>query len=225
MCEADGELFGTLCGIDPQPKPNGLVDELPMIEMLGRPLSSYLASELRLTANARFSPMEQSASFVDTETNTLSSLGWDRIVEAEESRCAMFGLQAYVFAAQLEANARDHVGAAISVIRERVSGEVSIARVDGQILLLIPECDSTRGISILAQLRELFAVRHIDARCCAPSFLVTARICQVHSRLARVMRIARRSRGGRTPSLAAVRPIERLDFIAGFAWFNALAHD
>ncbi len=48
--DADGGLFGTLCAIDPAPQKESLVDELPLIELLSRLLSSYLVAELKLSA-------------------------------------------------------------------------------------------------------------------------------------------------------------------------------
>jgi len=40
---ADGSLFGTLCAIDPAPRPPSLGDELPLVELNGKLLSSLLA--------------------------------------------------------------------------------------------------------------------------------------------------------------------------------------
>ena len=51
--DADGGLFGTLCGIDPQAQGERLVDQLPLIELLGKLPSSYLVAELKLTAVER----------------------------------------------------------------------------------------------------------------------------------------------------------------------------
>jgi GAF domain-containing protein len=42
---ADGSLFGTLCAIDPAPQPPTVGDELPLVEMSGRILSSLLEDE------------------------------------------------------------------------------------------------------------------------------------------------------------------------------------
>lgn len=49
----EGELFGTLCAIDPSPKQVSIKDELPSIEKLARVLSTVLASDLRATAQKR----------------------------------------------------------------------------------------------------------------------------------------------------------------------------
>jgi GAF domain-containing protein len=43
----DGSLFGTLCGIDPLPRPDTIVDDQPLFELQARLLSTILAAELR----------------------------------------------------------------------------------------------------------------------------------------------------------------------------------
>jgi len=45
MLRADGSLFGTLCGIDPAPQPPSVGDELPLVELSGRLLSSMIEKE------------------------------------------------------------------------------------------------------------------------------------------------------------------------------------
>jgi hypothetical protein len=42
---ADGSLFGTLCAIDPSPQPPSVGDDLPIVELGGRILSSLLESD------------------------------------------------------------------------------------------------------------------------------------------------------------------------------------
>jgi GAF domain-containing protein len=42
---ADGSLFGTLCAIDPSPQPPSVGDDLPVVELGGRILSSLLESD------------------------------------------------------------------------------------------------------------------------------------------------------------------------------------
>lgn len=164
--DADGGLFGTLCGIDPQPKPDELTAELPLVELLGRLLSSYLAAELKLSTGARLKQIEEcSTAFVDNETNTLTQAGWDRIIAAEESRCAMFGAPAYVIAARVTENAIDKVKLAVGAIRAEVSGDVSIAFVDNQIFLLAPECDAEKGTLLLSRIRDSLSAQNIDVRC------------------------------------------------------------
>ena len=45
LLRADGSLFGTLCGIDPAPQPPAVGDELPLVELSGRLLSSMLEKD------------------------------------------------------------------------------------------------------------------------------------------------------------------------------------
>lgn len=164
LCDADGELFGTLCGIDPNPVSDELANELPLIQLLGRLLSSYLVSELKLSASARIRQAEElSSSFVDVATNTLTRPGWDRIIEAEESRCAMYGNPAFVIVAELSETTT--AKSAVAAIREQVSGDVSIALVENQILLLAPECDAATGTTLLDRIRESLSTKGVSACC------------------------------------------------------------
>src|SRR5471032_1549513 len=53
LVDAAGELFGTLCGLNPQPMPSSLVNEQPMVEVLADMLSGLLSAELATTALTR----------------------------------------------------------------------------------------------------------------------------------------------------------------------------
>lgn len=48
---ADGSLFGTLCAFDPAPQPPSVGDELPLLELNGRLLSSLLETGARQRQN------------------------------------------------------------------------------------------------------------------------------------------------------------------------------
>ncbi len=45
LVRADGSLFGTLCGIDPAPQPPAVGDDLPLVELSGRILTSLLEQD------------------------------------------------------------------------------------------------------------------------------------------------------------------------------------
>ena len=55
LSRKDGTLFGTLCAINPQPLSDALKAELPLVELLGKLLSTVLEFELNAEVQARIS--------------------------------------------------------------------------------------------------------------------------------------------------------------------------
>ncbi len=53
IMDADGELFGTLCAIDPSTQPTRIVEELPLVELLAGLLSGMLSTEMKLNAQLK----------------------------------------------------------------------------------------------------------------------------------------------------------------------------
>ena len=155
LCDADGDLFGTLCGIDPSPKPEELTEALPLIELLGQLLSSYLVAEMRLTASSRLHQLDGlTTTFVEPESGALTRDGWERVLRAEQSRCDMYGLSAYVIAVEVSSGDHAQIREAIGLIRQQISGVESIALLDDRIMVLAPECDEEKGASFLGSINK-----------------------------------------------------------------------
>ncbi len=91
ISDAEGSLFGTLCAIHPTTQPQSLVDELPTIKFLSRLLSSLLVTELKLTALQRQKHLISTRNTIDSTTGLLNLAGWQKIVNAEERRCKIYG--------------------------------------------------------------------------------------------------------------------------------------
>lgn len=91
LVDGEGSLFGTLCAIDPTPQSEQLNDELPMVELISRLLSSLLTAELKLTAQKRASDFSSSACETDPISGLLTKSSWGRVVAAEERRCRLYG--------------------------------------------------------------------------------------------------------------------------------------
>jgi diguanylate cyclase len=98
----DGALFGTLCAIDPQPQPESIEEDLPLVEMVASMLSGLLATELKAVEMER----AKERAIEEAETDALTGLSnrhaWDRVLAAEEERCRRYGHRASVILADLD---------------------------------------------------------------------------------------------------------------------------
>jgi diguanylate cyclase (GGDEF)-like protein len=102
IVQPDGELFGTVCGVDPHPQPESLGDLRPMLDLLSSLLSAVLAGDLYATAAARELEQARREADVDALTGLLNRRGWDRYLEVEEERFRRFGDPAYVVVIDLD---------------------------------------------------------------------------------------------------------------------------
>jgi diguanylate cyclase (GGDEF)-like protein len=98
----DGSLFGTLCGYDPARQPVGLVDQLPLLDLLSSMLSAVLAADSAVTAVARELETARREADTDSLTGLLNRRGWDRYLEKEEDRFRRFGDAACVLVLDLD---------------------------------------------------------------------------------------------------------------------------
>jgi diguanylate cyclase (GGDEF)-like protein len=102
IVNADGKLFGTVCGLDPASQPESLRAHQPLLDLLSSLLSAVLEADVAATTIAR--ELEQARS--DAETDALTGLinrrGWDRYLQQEEQRYRRFGDPACVVVLDLD---------------------------------------------------------------------------------------------------------------------------
>jgi diguanylate cyclase (GGDEF)-like protein len=102
IVQADGTLFGSVCGFDPERRDESLQEYAPLLDLLSSLLSSVLDADLRATDAAR----ELETAVRDSETDALTGLlnrrGWDRFVLREEERFRRFGDDASVIVMDLD---------------------------------------------------------------------------------------------------------------------------
>jgi diguanylate cyclase len=75
---SDGEIFGTLCGPDPDPRSDKLLQQRPLLNMLGMLLSKILHADLERTRQARKLERVERTADSDGLTGLLNRRGWDR---------------------------------------------------------------------------------------------------------------------------------------------------
>ena len=98
---ADGQFFGTLCAIDPNPQSEQIVQELPLVELMADLLSRLLQADLALEQETRFRERAQIQAEADALTELYNRRGWEKVLTLEEQRCRHYGHPAGVISLDL----------------------------------------------------------------------------------------------------------------------------
>src|SRR5579863_7231295 len=85
---ADGKMYGTLVGLDREPKRDDLKGHLWLVEMVAGLLGAIVSREKSAGESAHQLISEGGEVLVDKLTQTFNRRAWDRILVAEEARCA-----------------------------------------------------------------------------------------------------------------------------------------
>ena len=170
-----GEMFGTLCAIDPIRQPDALVQEQGLIELLASMLSTILSSELKMAAETRRSERLAVEALFDALTQLANRRAWDRLVALEEERCRRFGHSAAVITIDPDGlkQVNDELGHAAgdalitqaATALRSIAREVDIvARLGGdEFGVVAVECDNAGAHMLLERIREAFAARNVHA--------------------------------------------------------------
>lgn len=162
---ADGELFGTLCAIDPLPHPELERGADLMLTIVGRLLSTVLERDLRLAAEARRSEKAEAAAMLDELTGLWNRRAWERFRETEEARCGRYGHSACVLSIDLDGlkaanDQRGHEAGdellrrAAQALQRSVREQDVVARVGGdEFAVLLVECTEEQGRGVEQRLR------------------------------------------------------------------------
>ena len=165
LVDGAGQLFGTLCGINPRPMPAAIVDEQPMVEVFADMLSGLLSAELSTTALTREAETARSEALTDALTGLANRRGWETALAAEEERCRRYGATACVVAIELDGlkspgfagAARDACDTvlvrAAQALRQTVRKPDTLARLDdGRFVVLGVECTTAEAMALLRRL-------------------------------------------------------------------------
>ncbi|MCK4107891.1 sensor domain-containing diguanylate cyclase [Acinetobacter radioresistens] len=101
LVNEDGSVFGTLCAIDPSPKPAELVEHQDLIETFGKLLSLILQAELRENEHIRKNERLRLEALTDGLTGLYNRRAWDQLLTLEEDRCKRYGHPAAVLIVDL----------------------------------------------------------------------------------------------------------------------------
>ena len=167
LVDANGDLFGTLCGLNPKPMPAAILQEQPMVEVFADMLSGLLSAELNTTAMAREAETARSEALTDALTGLANRRGWEMALAAEEERCRRYGATACVVAIELDgmkspgvsSAARDAYDAvlvhAAQALRQTVRKPDTLARLeDDRFVVLGVECSTAEAMALLRRLEQ-----------------------------------------------------------------------
>lgn len=102
LVKSDGELFGTLCAIDPNPQADSLVQEKDLIEFMAALLNHILQIELKQTEQARQIERLQAKAMTDELTQLYNRGGWEHFIALEEERSQRYGNLSAVYVIDLD---------------------------------------------------------------------------------------------------------------------------
>ncbi len=168
LSTSDGELFGTLCAIDPHPMPEEITAQKNFVVLLARLLSTVLHVELEGVEVHRELERSRIAATTDALTGLPNRRAWDSLLELEEARCIRSGSPASVIVLDLDGLKRvnDELGheagdaflaKAADVLRRAARDSDMVARLGGdEFGLLAVECDAETLKPVVRRLEEAF---------------------------------------------------------------------
>ncbi|HEX7639571.1 MAG TPA: sensor domain-containing diguanylate cyclase [Burkholderiaceae bacterium] len=167
LVDADGAVFGTLCGLHPRPMPETLLHEQPMVEVFADMLSGLLRAELESTALSREAEAARSEALTDPLTGLANARGWDSALAIEEERCRRYGATACVLAMELDGMISPHASPearaaydavlvrAAQALRQTVRRPDTVARLeDDRFVVLGVECTTAEAMALLRRLEQ-----------------------------------------------------------------------
>lgn len=98
----NGKVYGTLCGIDKTEKTDGLKEQQRLVEMVAGLLSAILVREKAGAQNAEPVTASEGEVLIDHLTQVYNRRAWDRILTAEEGRCARHNHSACIIAVDID---------------------------------------------------------------------------------------------------------------------------
>ncbi|MDA9556907.1 sensor domain-containing diguanylate cyclase [Vibrio sp.] len=91
ICDDKGELFGTLCAIDPDVQDEKIRNDIELVELMGRLMGTVLANEMRMMTYKRRLEQSRREAMTDVMTKVLNRRGWEEALHTEETRAQQLG--------------------------------------------------------------------------------------------------------------------------------------
>jgi diguanylate cyclase (GGDEF)-like protein len=98
----DGKVYGTLAGMDLEPKDDTLKQHLWLVEMVAGLLGAILKHEQEISEATGETRGVEGEILVDKLTQTFNRRAWDRVLVAEEARCARHSHSACVICVDID---------------------------------------------------------------------------------------------------------------------------
>lgn len=171
----EGVLFGTLCAIHPTSQSETIAAELPLIELIGKLLSTLLHSELAASEQMRRAERSDAEAMQDCLTGLYNRRGWEHLLAFEEKRCEQLGHPACVVSIDLDGlkqinDTQGHAkGDALiyragQVLQTTVRQHDIVARLGGdEFAVLCIECPQEVGKQLVERLQAALKTAGIEA--------------------------------------------------------------
>lgn len=166
LLDQRGELFGTLCALDPDPQPHLLQ---PGVHSALRRQCHLL--ETALVWNLAGLDQQRVTDFFeeeerDPETGLLDAGGWRRILDRERQRCRDYGLSAtllHLHGDTIETERREQLADSLAaLIREH---DMAAHLGDGQFIVLLTELSVESAGAIRARILDALNAKNLWVQC------------------------------------------------------------
>jgi diguanylate cyclase len=163
---ADGELFGTICGLDPEVQSPELAAQAPLLGLLSTLLGTILEADSLRTDQARRLEQAEARAETDQLTGAINRHGWERYIALEEERYRRFGDPGSVIMLDLDglkevnderghAEGDRYIKLAASVLMRTVRGNDLVARLGGdEFAVLATHTDPSQTATLAERLRS-----------------------------------------------------------------------
>jgi diguanylate cyclase (GGDEF)-like protein len=171
----EGELFGTLCGLHPEPMPDSVKADLPTVEVIAGLLATVISLELTSSQVSRRAERAEVEAHVDPLTQLGNRLAWSKVLIEEEARCRRYGRPACVISVDLDGlkrtndtaghEAGDRLLRSAALALRRVSRLCDqVSRVGGdEFAVLAVEASEFEGRALLDRIAASFAAAGVEA--------------------------------------------------------------
>jgi diguanylate cyclase len=172
---SDGSLFGTLCAIHPTSQTDAIANELALVELLAKLLSTILNIDLLAAEQTRSAERARAEAMSDVLTGLYNRRGWETLLTSEESRCQQLGHSACVISIDLDglklvndtkghAKGDELLRKTAQVLSSAVRWRDVVARVGGdEFAVLGVECDRSAANLLMERIQTALIAVQVDA--------------------------------------------------------------
>jgi GGDEF domain-containing protein len=160
--DRDGELFGTLCGIDPEIQSEQFEEHLPLIQLLARLLGGYLSMELQLQSLQRKSDRNSLHQMVDATTSYFNREGWSRLIQRERERANRLGRPSNVLRVDIKFDTQTKLSDVVAAIKDEFGSDYLIGHIaTDQFEILLEDHEMSLAIERGSLIQDRLAARGI----------------------------------------------------------------
>jgi diguanylate cyclase (GGDEF)-like protein len=173
LFDRDGRLFGTLCGIDPQPRELDETRILPRLILVARSLATFMALQGQIDKQLHRAECAEREARIDHMTGILNRRGWELALHEEQQRLQRTDGSVGVLYADLDSlkSINDEFGhdagdalirRCALVLQEQARPYDSVARIGGdEFALLLSGAHREDMEPLIARIRDAFSAARV----------------------------------------------------------------